>query len=83
MEGFQGTSCIEARLVRVNIVRFCQCRSQGNCPLSFHQFCVHMNVNTSKFEVNLSLERFHMSFTGKKEVLLASYSQQKTEFFTK
>ena len=42
-----------------------------------------MNLNTSKFEVNDSLEYFHMTVIGKKEVLLASNSQQKTEVFHK
>ena len=61
---------------------FCLCRSQGNCPLSFHQFCVHMNVIKSKFEVRDSQDYYHMTFIGKttyklKRSCLAFYSQRK------
>ena len=34
-------------------------------PLSFHELCVHMRLNKTKFERNSSLEYYHMTCIGK------------------
>ena len=59
--------CRNFSCISIKLVMFCF-PSRGPrelYPLSFHELCVHMRLNKTKFERNSSLEYYHMTCIGK------------------